>query len=114
MDSSEPVRWGILSTARINASVIPGLHESPLAEPLAVASRSAQRATAHAREWGIPRAYGRYDELLDDPDVEAVYVSLPNGQHGEWSSGWRGRSSRTVSQHRSTARSTSHRGRGWT
>jgi xylose dehydrogenase (NAD/NADP) len=81
----EPVRWGILSTARINAFVIPGLHESPLTELLAVASRGQDRVEEYARAWGIPRAYGSYDELLADPEVEVVYVSLPNGLHVEWS-----------------------------
>ncbi len=85
MASLEPVRWGILSTARINAFVIPGLHESPLTDLVAVASRTEERARAYAHEWGIPRAYGTYDELLADPDVEVVYISVPNGPHVEWS-----------------------------
>lgn len=82
---SGPVRWGILSTARINAQVIPPLHESPESELVAVASRDEHRARDYADEWGVPRAYGSYDELLADPDVEAVYVSLPNGPHVDWS-----------------------------
>jgi D-xylose 1-dehydrogenase (NADP+, D-xylono-1,5-lactone-forming) len=81
----EPVRWGILSTARINALVIPPLQQSPESEAVAVASRTEQRAAAYAREWGIPRWYGSYEALLADPEVEAVYVSLPNGLHVEWS-----------------------------
>ncbi len=81
----EPVRWGILSTARINAMVIPGLHESPETELLAVASRSQPHAEEYAREWGIPRAYGSYEALLADPDVEVVYISLPNSLHVDWS-----------------------------
>jgi predicted dehydrogenase len=51
---------------------------------LAVASRDAERAAGYARENGIARSYGSYEELLDDPDVEAVYVSLPNSMHLEW------------------------------
>jgi D-xylose 1-dehydrogenase (NADP+, D-xylono-1,5-lactone-forming) len=82
---SERVRWGILSTGRINAMVIPGLHESPETELVAVASRDRDRAAAYAREWGIPRSYGSYDELLADDGVDVVYVSLPNGPHVEWS-----------------------------
>jgi predicted dehydrogenase len=74
-----------MSTARINAAVIPGLKESPLSELVAVGSRTHERAAEYAREWGIRRAHGSYDELLADPDVEAVYISLPNGPHVEWS-----------------------------
>jgi len=80
-----PVRWGLLSTARINAAVIPGLRESPDSELVAVASRTGERAAAYAREWDVPRAHGSYEALLDDEDVEAVYISLPNGPHVEWS-----------------------------
>jgi D-xylose 1-dehydrogenase (NADP+, D-xylono-1,5-lactone-forming) len=82
---AEPVRWGILSTARINAMLVPPLHESPLSEIVAVASRLQERADDYARDWAIPRAYGSYHALLDDPEVEAVYISLPNGPHVEWS-----------------------------
>jgi predicted dehydrogenase len=74
-----------MSTARINAAVIPGLKESPESELVAVASRTQERAAEYAREWGIPHAHGSYDALLADPDVEAVYISLPNGPHVEWS-----------------------------
>jgi predicted dehydrogenase len=81
----EPVRWALMSTARINAAVIPGLKESPDSDLVAVASRIADRAEEYAREWGIPRSYGSYETLLEDPDVEAVYISLPNGPHVEWS-----------------------------
>src|SRR5581483_3832727 len=82
---AEPVRWGILSTARINRALIPPLQASPESELVAVASREQARADAYAREWGIPRAYGDYRSLLADPDVEAIYISLPNGPHVEWS-----------------------------
>ncbi len=81
----EPVRWGILSTARINRAVIPALRESPCSELLAVASRTQDRADAYTGEHGIPRAYGSYEALLGDADLEAVYISLPNGPHVEWS-----------------------------
>jgi len=74
-----------MSTARINAAVIPGLKESPESELTVVASRTQARAAEYAREWGIPRAHGSYEALLDDPDVDAVYLSLPNGPHVEWS-----------------------------
>src|ERR1700704_4690797 len=79
------VNWGILSTANINRKVIPGAHESPKVKLLAVASRDKERAEEYARNWEIERAYGSYDELLADPDIEAVYISLPNNMHCEWS-----------------------------
>jgi predicted dehydrogenase len=81
----EPVKWGILSTANINRKVIPGAHASPKVELAAVASREQGKADAYAAEWRIPRAHGSYDALLDDPEVEAVYISLPNTLHVEWS-----------------------------
>jgi xylose dehydrogenase (NAD/NADP) len=79
------VRWGIISTADINRKVIPGAHASPKVDLVAVASRDQARADEYAREWEIGRAYGSYDALLADPDVEAVYISLPNNMHVEWS-----------------------------
>ena len=81
----EPVRWGILSTARINHNVIDSARATAQAEVIAVASRDRSRADAYAGEHGIPRAYGSYDELLTDPDIEVVYNSLPNSMHVEWS-----------------------------
>jgi predicted dehydrogenase len=80
-----PVKWGIVSTADINRKVIPGAHASDKVELVAVASREQARADAYAREWEIPRAYGSYDELIADPEIEAVYISLPNTMHAEWS-----------------------------
>jgi predicted dehydrogenase len=74
-----------LSTADINRKLIPGAKASPKVDLLAVASRDRERAESYAREWGIERAYGSYEELLEDPDVEAVYISLPNTLHCEWS-----------------------------
>jgi predicted dehydrogenase len=79
------VKWGIVSTADINRKVIPGAHASAKVELLAVASRDQARADGYASEWEIPRAYGSYEALLADPDVEAVYISLPNTMHVEWS-----------------------------
>jgi D-xylose 1-dehydrogenase (NADP+, D-xylono-1,5-lactone-forming) len=81
----EPVKWGIVSTANINRKMIPGAHASDKVELVAVASREQARADAYAREWEIPRAYGSYDDLLADAEVEAVYISLPNTLHCEWS-----------------------------
>lgn len=79
------VRLGILSTAHINRLVIPGAHASDKIELIAVASRDQSRAEAYARDWEIERAYGSYDALLEDPDVDVVYISLPNTLHCEWS-----------------------------
>jgi predicted dehydrogenase len=77
--------WGIISTAAINRKVIPGAQESPEVDVVAVASRDRARAEEYARTWGIERAYGSYEELLADAAVEAVYISLPNTLHCEWS-----------------------------
>lgn len=85
MATLEPVRWGILSTARINRLVIPGLQASVETELLAVASRDTGRARQYADQWKIPRAYGSYEELLADPDIECIYNPLPNALHVEWS-----------------------------
>ena len=79
------VRFGILSTAKINGSVLAGARESELVEVAAVASRDQGRAEEYAREHGIPRAHGSYEELLADPELDAVYISLPNSLHVEWS-----------------------------
>jgi len=81
---TERLRWGLLSTARINAAILNGAHESDSAEVIAVASRDRDRAVAYAAEHGIERAYGSYPALLGDPDVDAVYISLPNSLHLEW------------------------------
>ena len=81
----KPVTWGIISTAHINRLVIPGAHASPKVELAAVASRDLARAEEYARKWEIPVAYGSYEELLADPTIEAVYISLPNTMHCEWS-----------------------------
>ena len=79
------MRWGIISTADINRLVIPPAQASAKVDLVAVASRTQARADEYAREWGIPRAYGSYEALLDDPEIEAVYISLPNTMHCEWS-----------------------------
>jgi xylose dehydrogenase (NAD/NADP) len=82
---ADAVKWGILSTADINRKLIPGAHASPKVDLLAIASRDKARADFFAREWNIERAYGSYEELLAVPDVEAVYIPLPNTLHREWS-----------------------------
>jgi xylose dehydrogenase (NAD/NADP) len=78
------LRWGLLSTAKINGAILHAARETDEAEVVAVASRDGERAQAYAKEWGIPRAHGSYEALLADPDVDAVYVSLPNALHVEW------------------------------
>jgi D-xylose 1-dehydrogenase (NADP+, D-xylono-1,5-lactone-forming) len=79
------VSWGILSTARINRLVLAGARKSDRVDVVAVASRDLARAESYAREQGIERAYGSYDDLFADDEVEAVYISLPNSMHVEWS-----------------------------
>jgi xylose dehydrogenase (NAD/NADP) len=81
----EPVRWGLLSTARINEAIISGAAQTDAAEVVAVASREQARADEYAREHGIERAHGSYEALLEDDGVDVVYVSLPNSLHVEWS-----------------------------
>ena len=83
--TADATRWGVLSTARINDLVLAGAAKSQRVRMLAVASRDGARATAYARERGFGRSYGSYEALLADPDVEAVYISVPNGPHVEWS-----------------------------
>ena len=78
------VRWGLLSTAAINQAILTGARASDRVEITAVASRTQERADAYAAEHGIPVAHGSYQSLLDDADVDAVYISNPNSQHVEW------------------------------
>jgi predicted dehydrogenase len=78
-------QWGLLSTADINDKFLEGVAEARESEVLAVASRDHARAENYAAEREIPRAYGSYDALLSDPDIDAVYISLPNSLHLEWS-----------------------------
>ncbi|HEY4190941.1 MAG TPA: Gfo/Idh/MocA family oxidoreductase [Candidatus Limnocylindrales bacterium] len=79
------VRWGVLSTANIaTEKVIPGLRRSPRSEVLGIASREGGRAAAAAQRLGIARAYGSYEALLADPDIDAVYNPLPNHLHARW------------------------------
>jgi xylose dehydrogenase (NAD/NADP) len=78
-------RFGILSTAQINYCILEAAAASSELEVVAVASRTQERADAYARERGIARAYGSYDALLADDTIDAVYISLPNSLHCEWS-----------------------------
>jgi predicted dehydrogenase len=81
---THPVRWGVLGTANINRKVLPPVADSSAVEVLAIASRDGCRAEEAARELRIPRPHGSYEALLADPDVEAIYIPLPNGLHVEW------------------------------
>ncbi|MEM7110914.1 MAG: Gfo/Idh/MocA family oxidoreductase [Chloroflexota bacterium] len=78
------VGWGLLSTARINRRVIPAIRMSPRGELVAVASRTAVSATAYAKEWEIPQTFASYEAMLQSDAVDAVYISLPNTLHAEW------------------------------
>lgn len=82
---SAPVRWGLLSTARINEAILGGARQSERTHVVAVASRDQARADAYARERGLERAYGSYEALLEDGEIDVVYNSLPNSMHVEWS-----------------------------
>jgi len=79
------MRLGLLSTARINELLVQGARLAEDVEIVAIGSRERERAEAQARALGIPRAHGSYEELIADPDIEAVYVPLPNSLHVEWS-----------------------------
>jgi len=83
--TGDRLRWGVLSTANIGrAAVNPAIQASRNGELLAVASRDTERARAFAENHGIPRAFGSYEELVADDDIDAVYIPLPNGLHREW------------------------------
>jgi D-xylose 1-dehydrogenase (NADP+, D-xylono-1,5-lactone-forming) len=79
------MRWGLLSTANISRAILEGARGTDEATVVAVASRERSRAEQYAREHGLERAHGSYEALLEDPDVDAVYVSLPNSLHVPWS-----------------------------
>jgi predicted dehydrogenase len=84
-DYQTPIRWGLVSTANINRRVIPAIQQAKRGELAAVASRSQEKADSYAEEWGIPTAFGSYQAMLDSGNVDAVYISLPNHLHAEWS-----------------------------
>src|SRR5271157_1326609 len=82
----QKVRWGVLGVARIaTVKVIPAMQRGQLCEIAAIASRDGAKAEEAARRLGIPKAYGSYQEMLDDPGIEAVYIPLPNHLHVPWS-----------------------------
>src|SRR5215211_2811929 len=80
------VRWGVLSTANIGLQkVLPAMQRGEYCAVTAIASRSLEKAQAAAKQLGIPKAYGSYEELLADPDVDAIYNPMPNHLHVPWS-----------------------------
>lgn len=81
---SKELRWGLLSTAHINEKIIAPLSHSKRNELVAVASRKLDSAIAYAEKWEIGKAYGSYEELLADPNIDVIYNSLPNSLHAEW------------------------------
>lgn len=81
---SKKIRWGILSTAKINTALLDPIRQANRSELAAVASRDLAKAQAYAQEKSIPVAYGSYEELLADPTLDAIYISLPNSLHCEW------------------------------
>jgi predicted dehydrogenase len=84
-DKLIPVRWGVLGAGNFAQKVsLPGMKRGPLTELAALASRDTAKAQAAAQALGIPRAYGSYEELLADPEIEVVYNPLPNHMHVDW------------------------------
>src|SRR5688500_4592198 len=84
-DTTGKVRWGVLGAARIaTQKVIPAMQQGEWSEVVAIASRDEAKGVHAARAAGIPRAYGSYEALLADPDVEAIYNPLPNHLHVPW------------------------------
>ena len=84
--AADPVRLGILGTAAVARNrVVPGMRRTNSVEILGIASRDRGRARSFASEMHIPRSFDSYDALLEDPDVEAVYIPLPNHLHVPWS-----------------------------
>jgi D-xylose 1-dehydrogenase (NADP+, D-xylono-1,5-lactone-forming) len=84
MQNINPLRFGVLGAAKIARSFIAGVKASPLVDVAAVASRDLAKARQFADEVGAKRAHGSYEALLDDPEIDAIYVPLPNTLHAEW------------------------------
>ena len=83
-EGSKPIRWGILGTAKIATKVGEAIHRAGNAHLAGIASRGLERAQEWSRQHNADRAFGSYDDLLDDPEIEAVYIPLPPTLHGEW------------------------------
>ena len=81
----EKIKWGILSSAKIGLKqVIPAIQQGELSEVIAISSRSLEKAKVAASSLGIEKAYGSYEALLQDPEVDVIYNPLPNNMHLEW------------------------------
>jgi predicted dehydrogenase len=80
----ERVRWGILGTGDINRKLLRGARLSDAVQVVGVESRDPERAAAYAHEQGIPRSFGSYEAMLEDPGIDAVYISVPNSLHHPW------------------------------
>jgi xylose dehydrogenase (NAD/NADP) len=85
MSKNPTLRWGLLSTARINRALIPPVRQSKRSQLLAVASRNQESAEKFAQTWQIPCTYSSYEALLSDPEIDVIYNPLPNSMHAEWS-----------------------------
>ena len=81
---NKTLQWGFLSTARINQALMEPLKISERNTLVGVASRSQAAAEGYAKKWDIPKAYGSYEDMLADPLIDVVYISLPNHLHAEW------------------------------
>ena len=82
---AKPILWGVLGAAGIAMGVvIPAMQQSRLGRVVALGSRNAAKAAGPARDLGIDRVYGSYEAVLADPDVDAIYIPLPNSMHAEW------------------------------
>ena len=83
--AGKKLKWGVISTANIGRwAVNPAIQAASNSELVAVASRDSQTATDFAKQWNIPESYGSYEALLDDSEIDAVYIPLPNSLHREW------------------------------
>src|ERR1700743_2357794 len=84
MEKNQPLRFGVLGAAKIARSFIAGVASSELIDVVAVASRDIEKGRQFASELDVPRTHGSYEALLNAPDIDAVYVPLPNTLHAEW------------------------------
>ena len=80
----DKIRWGVLGVAKINERWLPGFRSATNADLAAIASRDAAKAKKAAADAGVAKTFGRYEDLLADPEIDAVYLPLPNALHAEW------------------------------
>jgi xylose dehydrogenase (NAD/NADP) len=84
MNQGRQLRWGVLGVAKILERLKPAFHASTTARCLGIASRSMEKAKEGAKKYGFEKPYDSYEALLADPDIDAVYIPLPNSYHAEW------------------------------